>query len=169
MHTVSICWLNALMLTEKIQCFCPHFFLSSLFNLHLQMNSICLEHLQHKLPHGLSCATLIMFPQKFIGINFSLQPLCETVGSTSYLSAKNQRKKRLGLNLSEMSSNFGSPWMTSRADNLQYSEIYRPSYVHFTSKSALTVILNISDWYKSSYGTLKVIWKSQVKLMNIQY
>lgn len=76
-------------------------------------------------------ATLIMFPQEFIDINFSLQPLSNTVGSTSYLAAKDLRKERIGLNLSEMSSNFGSPWMTSRADNLQYSEIYRPSYVLF--------------------------------------
>lgn len=140
--------------------------------------SICIESvfnlhwiLQHKLPHGLSCAAFIIFSKKFIDINFSLQPLSETEGSISYFAAKNQGKTGLGLNLSDMSSNFGSPWRTSRADFSQYSEMYRPLYVHLSSKSALTVILNISEWYKSGYRTLKVIWKSQVvaKLMNVPY
>jgi len=101
--------------------------------------------LQHKLPHGLSCAAFIIFPKKFTGINSFLQPLSETAGSISCCAAKNQGKKRLGLNLSEISSNFGSPWRASRADFSQYSEMYRPLYVHLSTKSALTVILNISD------------------------
>lgn len=69
-------WINSTLL--------PHIFLSSGHSLHWI--------LQHKLPHGLSCATLITFPQKFIDINLSLQHLPEALGGISF-AAKNQGKK----------------------------------------------------------------------------